>query len=420
MLEQPAFGHRLKALRLERGLTQVSLADGILSAGYLSRLESGERTPTPHVVERLAERLGVPVARFETVPGPLPLARILAKVTSTDPDPALADALAGALRADDDGNPALRWQALWLLARMRGDQGRRAEERTLLAELVTLSEELRSAELTARAHTRLAGCAQTLGDTDAARRHAETAYHRSDGLSPADRAAALHALVSAEAEAGRLSEARAHADELTELTERTGGPAWIRALWAAATVRTRQGDHDGTREVLERALRGLDSHEDLTLWMRLRLAAASLYLQVSPPLTDRAAAMLEEVAPVLGLIGTELHRQQALTLRAHLAFEEGRVQDARSLCDQVDDGDLRLSFRDRIRFQALRSRLLMLGGRIDEGIRALRGLAEETDETRNVELAAEIWRDLAQALADAYGKGDSGPGEEGRRPAVRS
>jgi hypothetical protein len=190
-------------------------------------------------------------------------------------------------------------------------------------------------------------------------------------------------------------------------------------------VRTRQGDYDGAREVLERALQGLDSHGDLTLWMRLRLAAASLYLQISPPLTERAATMLEEVAPVLGLIGTELHRQQALTLRAHLAFEEGRVQDARSLCDQVDDGDLRLSFRDRVRFQALRGRLLILDGRFDEGTRALRILAEETDETRNVELAAEIWRDLAQALADAYGKGGSGspdraPRSVGRRPAVTS
>jgi tetratricopeptide (TPR) repeat protein len=308
---------------------------------------------------------------------------------------------------------------------MRGDQGRREEECTLLTELVTLSEELGSAELTARAHIRLARCTQTLGDTDAARRHAETAYRLSEGLSSADRAAALHVLVSAEAEAGRLSEARAHADELCELTGRAGAPALVRALWAAATVRTRQGDYDGAREVLERALQGLDSHGDLTLWMRLRLAAASLYLQISPPLTERAATMLEEVAPVLGLIGTELHRQQALTLRAHLAFEEGRVQDARSLCDQVDDGDLRLSFRDRVRFQALRSRLLILDGRFDEGTRALRILAEETDETRNVELAAEIWRDLAQALADAYGKGGSGspdraPRSVGRRPAVTS
>jgi outer membrane PBP1 activator LpoA protein len=152
--------------------------------------------------------------------------------------------------------------------------------------------------------------------------------------------------------------------------------------------------------VLERALQGLAGHEDLTLWMRLRLAAASLYLQLGPPLTDRAAAMLEEVAPVLALAGTELHRQQALALRAHLAFEEGRLEDARARCEQVDE--TRLSFRDRVRFQALRGRLLILDGQVDEGIRALRGLAEETDETRNVELAAEIWRDLAKALADAY------------------
>jgi transcriptional regulator with XRE-family HTH domain len=178
MLEQPAFGHGLKALRLERGLTQAALADGILSAGYLSRLESGERMPTPHVVERLAERLGVPAARLETVAGQPPLAQVLATVASADPDETTTDALADALRADESRNPALRWQALWLLARMRGDQGRREEEHGLLTELVALSEELGSAELTARTHTRLAGCAQVLGDAETARRHAETAYQR--------------------------------------------------------------------------------------------------------------------------------------------------------------------------------------------------------------------------------------------------
>ncbi|MEV4899337.1 helix-turn-helix domain-containing protein [Nonomuraea sp. NPDC055795] len=399
MLAQPAFGHRLRALRLERGLSQAALAAGGLSTGYLSRLESGARPPTARVVEHLAERLGVPVSSFDAAHEPQSLAQVLASVTSAEETGDPGEALADALRADDRVNPPLTWQAMWLLARIRGGQGRHDEELELLGELVALSDSLGSPELRARSRTELSRCVQALGDSTRARDHAHEAYTLSPGLSAADRAGALQALVSAEAEAGRLAEARAHADELCEVTEQAGGTLFIKALWASATVRIRQGDYSGAQEALERALQGLDSRGDLQLWTRLRLAAASLYLQITPPLTDRAAARLDEVGPVLALVGTDLHQQQLLTLRAHLAFEEGRIERARELVERIGEaGELLLSFRDRIRFQALRSQLLILDGQVEEGNTALRTLATQAQEALNVELAAEIWKILATTL----------------------
>ncbi|MBB5078738.1 helix-turn-helix domain-containing protein [Nonomuraea endophytica] len=399
MLAQPAFGHRLRALRLERGLSQAALAAGGLSTGYLSRLESGARPPTARVVEHLAERLGVPVSAFDAAHEPQSLAQVLASVTSAEETGDPGEALADALRADDRVNPALSWQAMWLLARIRGGQGRHDEELQLLHELVALSDSLGSPELRARSRTELSRCVQALGDNTRARDYAHEAYSLSPDLSTADRAGALQALVSAEAEAGRLAEARAHADELCEVTEQAGGTLFIKALWASATVRIRQGDYLGAQEALERALLGLDSRGDLQLWMRLRLAAASLYLQITPPLTDRAAARLDEVGPVLDLVGTDLHQQQLLTLRAHLAFEEGRIEQARELVERIGEvGELLLSFRDRIRFQALRSQLLILDGQVEEGNTALRTLATQAQEALNVELAAEIWKILATTL----------------------
>ncbi|WP_157252088.1 helix-turn-helix domain-containing protein [Nonomuraea typhae] len=399
MLAQPAFGHRLRALRLERGLSQAALAAGGLSTGYLSRLESGARPPTSRVVEHLAERLGVPVSAFDAAHEPQSLAQVLASVTSAEEIGDPGEALADALRADDRLSPALTWQATWLLARIRGGQGHHDDEQELLRELVTLGDTLGTPELRVRSRTGLSRCVQALGDNTSARDYAFEAYTLSPGLSAADRAAALQALVSAEAEAGRLAEARAHADELCEVTEEGGGTLFIKALWSSATVRIRQGDYPGARRALEHALQSLDSREDLQLWMRLRLAAASLYLQITPPLTDRAAARLNEVGPVLALVGTDLHQQQLLTLRAHLAFEEGETERARELVTQIDEaGELLLSFRDRIRFQALRSQLLILDGRVDEGNSALRDLATQAQEALNVELAAEIWRILATTL----------------------
>ncbi|WP_428963784.1 helix-turn-helix domain-containing protein [Micromonospora fluostatini] len=409
MLEQPAFGQRLRALRVKQGLSQATLAGDGMSTGYLSRLESGARRPTSRVVAHLAERLGVPTSEFEVPaeagPGAAQtssLAQILAAVISATPDDDLGECLAAALRTDDRWDAALRWQALWLLAQLRDGQGRHEEEHDLLTELTQLSDQLGTPALRVRARTQLSRCARVLGDNAAAREHAQQARPLAADLSVADRAGVLHALVSAEAELGLLADARAHADELCALTAAAPGTLRVEGLWAAATVLIRQGDHATAQEVLEQALTGLDSRQDLTLWVRLRLAAASLYLQSTPPLTDRAQAYLDEVAPALDLVGTELHQQQLLTLRAHLAFECGRLDEAREICARIEEQELLLSFRDRTRFRALCARLHVLDGDRAGGIETLQQLAEQAQAARNAELAAEIWRTLAETLAQGY------------------
>jgi tetratricopeptide (TPR) repeat protein len=335
------------------------------------------------------------------------LAELLASVASAAeerPPEEVAEALTEALRNDDGQAPALRWQALWLLVRTRGAQGRHGDEYTLLAELAELARELALPELRARVCAQLSRCALTLGDTAAAREHAGEAVALAAGLPAGDRVAALQALVSAEAEAGRLAEARGHAEQMCGLTEERGGAAYTKALWATAAVCIRQGAHREARDLLERALHTLDSREDLVLWMRLRLAAASLLLQITPQPTARARALLEETGPALELVGTERHRQEVLAIRAHLAFAEGRPDEARALCAEAERTGALLSFRDHIRLQALRGRLDILDGRTESGVRRMRELAARAQEARNVELAAETWRGLAETLAGLRGR----------------
>jgi transcriptional regulator with XRE-family HTH domain len=50
-------GARIKALRLERGLSQRDLAAPGLSYAYISRIEAGARTPSLSAVIELADRL---------------------------------------------------------------------------------------------------------------------------------------------------------------------------------------------------------------------------------------------------------------------------------------------------------------------------------------------------------------------------
>lgn len=57
---QEQFGRKLRAHRLERGLSQEELAEASgLHRTYISGLESGARNPTIKIVVQLAKSLGI-------------------------------------------------------------------------------------------------------------------------------------------------------------------------------------------------------------------------------------------------------------------------------------------------------------------------------------------------------------------------
>ncbi len=417
MLDQPEFGLRLRQLRVDRGLSQSSLADGALSTGYLSRLESGVRPPTRRIVERLAERLEVPVTAFDAAGAEgSEIARLVALAASTVvPDDAplsgesdeaadpseggIAEALDAALSAGE-GDPASRWHARWIVAHTRRAQRRTEDELRLFTELADTADGMDVPELRVRSRAELSRTLAAAGRFVEARESAEQALALAPG--GVDRLAALHALVSAEAGSGRLAEAREHADELLETAADAGIVEHVKALWAAAAVRARQADDVGARQLLESALAELESRADVTLWLRLRLAAASLHLQAADPLLGEVRAWLDEAEPAVGLVGTALHRAQLRALRARLAYEEGRYAEAGELAGHGQEHLKLLSFQDGLRLQALRARLRMHAGEVEAGTRETQELASRAQEALNVNLAAEIWRDLARTVSTVH------------------
>lgn len=52
-------GERLRARRLELGLTLQELAEPGITPAHLSRIENGERRPSMHALRKLAPKLGV-------------------------------------------------------------------------------------------------------------------------------------------------------------------------------------------------------------------------------------------------------------------------------------------------------------------------------------------------------------------------
>ncbi|MDT9698539.1 helix-turn-helix domain-containing protein [Streptomyces sp. P17] len=410
MTDESSFGARLKALRLQRGLSQAALAGEEISTGYLSRLESGARQPTERVIAYLAKQLGVERAALEAPPasgaagatGGNPLTQALSIAASSDSDESVEElirvlATAGAV------DPFLRWQALWVIAGYRSRHGERAEEQACLEELAEVADELALPSLQCRSGTQLARCLRSVGQVARALDLAERAYQvaKDAGLSVTDTGTALLALVSAEAESGRLPEARAHAGELVELVAGKSDALRAEALWSAATVSSRQGDDEAVHAYLEQAMHVLDSRDDPILWARLRLAAGSLYLQSRPALTEKARTCLTQAEAALSLVGTPVQQQELLVLQAHLAFEEGRYPDARAAHDRLDFENLRLTYRDRIRLQMLDSLLLIAEGHQQQGRARLKQLGEEARHASSMDLAAEIWRVLAESLESA-------------------
>jgi transcriptional regulator with XRE-family HTH domain len=77
---EPNVGHRLRALREDRGLTQRALADACgLSANAVGLIERGESSPSVSTLQRLAMALDVSMAELFTEPEAAPSAVLVRK-----------------------------------------------------------------------------------------------------------------------------------------------------------------------------------------------------------------------------------------------------------------------------------------------------------------------------------------------------
>lgn len=400
MLHQPAFGKRLRQLRLERGLSQTALGDGEVSAAYLSRLESGARPPTPRVATFLANRLGVPITAFADPTAPS-VATLLAELrSSVEPSPVTTVAIGKALRDDPSVDPAVRWQALWAL--VEAGTGNHGPDSDLapVTELVELAPHLGVPELVCRSEALYARMLRMQGRYDDAREHALAAVAAAEDVSGAsDKTLALLELIAVDGDDGRLIDASRHAEEVLRVVEGECCVLVAKALWANATVAFLRGDHKAAADHMASALSHVDARDDLTLWIRLHLAASSLYLHTNPPDVELARTQLDTLAPIARLLGEPQQLQELEAQLAHLAFADGDLAGAEQRADALlANPESLLTHRDRVRLETLRGRVMILTDRRSAGVAHLRQLASGT---KAAALSSEVYRVLADALADS-------------------
>lgn len=442
-ISQPAFGQRLRHLRLERGIKQTELAGGPVSASYISRLEMGNRLPSRQALSYLADALGLSVEALLDGPGsqaanssalnsPAPggpntgsgatgggsATGTGAHAPGLDPpaDPAAArnllvqatmalhdgdtqrvlDLLEPALDLLDSVSPEWRWLVLWTLSETYGRRQQHPARAAVLRQLVEATAAWEgSAAIQSTLLAQLSADERALGNLASALEAGGQAVVVARAAGEPEQARALMAVAAAETEAGAVAKASERVTELLRIADRVAPRIAAHIYWTCAGVRMRQGRAEECDRLLVKALDTMESRDDPLDWARLRMAAGALRLRSGR--TDDVRGWIEEARGAMELVGGPGQMAALLSLTAWLLWSEHSYQDALVTAEQAEDTGL-LTFHDRLRTQLLRSRCLLELGRQAEALTLIRSTATRAEDAGYLDLATEGWKSLASAL----------------------
>src|SRR5829696_5973355 len=129
-IDPAELGHRLRAARVAKGMTQTDLAGADVSVGYVSRIEAGHRRPNLQVLTDLCFRLETPVEQLLMGVAPQELEAIMLNLDfaelsleSGQPQVAEGQAREALEQADAASLRELAYRAKFLIARALETQG---------------------------------------------------------------------------------------------------------------------------------------------------------------------------------------------------------------------------------------------------------------------------------------------------------
>ncbi|MFD9904380.1 helix-turn-helix domain-containing protein [Streptomyces sp. NPDC059063] len=423
MIEQPAFGRRLRQLRVQRGLSQTELAGDEVSASYVSRVESGRRSPNELIAAFFARRLEV---SLEVLTDPtshddaghrsrrLDIAGRLLDARDLRKDRDLSDAAellrgigaAAAGHAEED----VLWEATWELAEVLRELGDTAEEHTVLTRLSEASLSQETPRLGARVATALSDNLRRQGRLGEAVRAAEHAVSVTVTLPPTahGRVSAMLALIHAYTDSGEPANAAGLADTFEEIA----GDIPSRQLrgqvyWAAGSARFHGGrPADGVR-LHEQAFACLRPDANLADWARLRRASAALRLEhdLSDSATEHAERLLARARQALDLVGSEDDRAHLMLAEAQLALRQGKPERVLELTAEACGSGAELQLAGRGECHLLAARAHALAGDTAAARDCFRLAAETLDRAGAYRKSSEAWRQLSDLLTAGPGDG---------------
>ncbi|GIH59733.1 helix-turn-helix domain-containing protein [Microbispora siamensis] len=301
MAAQDLVGQRIKAIRRQRGLSQAQLAHPELSDSYVSLIESGKRTPTPAVLELLAQKLdcsltylvnGVTAEQMEDLEVGLSFARMALE----NGEVAEARRRYAELLADGNlqGLASLRVEARYGYALASEACGELAEAISVLEELDESEAETMSQERKVAVALALCRCHRERGDYSAAVQVGERALGKLARSGWNDALVELGStLLSVYLARGDLLRAGHFAAELLAASDALGTPrAAVASCWNAAFAAEQAGRAEDAIALMERALAIQSETGEPRNLARVRQAHASMVLRLHPEESERARELL--------------------------------------------------------------------------------------------------------------------------------
>ncbi|BCW80087.1 MULTISPECIES: helix-turn-helix domain-containing protein [unclassified Arthrobacter] len=374
------FGEKLRAERLERGMTQAELGKDLYSPSYISLLETGRREPTAEVIEELARRLELAPKALEAWSQPISvsdaeyvLAGLYARQAWDLRDYPLAasHAASAAQIALEGRNTSAWWNMSYMQAECLLKHGDLLECRQLTERLLEHPMARESAGLGARARQMLAVVYQRQGQLTTAVDLATDAVAVAQQLSKGSiiTVGAYRALIGALAESGRLDDAWKYCQDLLgqvdedAMTQLAGEVAWV--VGNVAFMR-----HDYTEGVKhhERAARLLSPANDIELWARFNKASAAVRLS-SGIVEPETLAAIERAELAFSIVsGTKSDELEVAFIRARWLYLTGDIVAAVEKLREIHAERAELAKHTAGEVSLLLGKSLKASGELDEAL----------------------------------------------------
>ncbi|THA25968.1 XRE family transcriptional regulator [Streptomyces sp. RKND-216] len=412
---QPAFGRRLRQLRLQRGMSQAELARDEVSASYISLVECGRRPCNEAMAALFAKRLEVSLEALTAAEGPeqhrsrrldLTGRLLTARALRRDGD---LDTAVERLRllAHEPVGPAeedVAWEAAWELSEVQETLGRLAEQHIVLDRLADVPLTQESARLSVRVSTALSRNRRRRGRPGEAVRAGERAVTAAAGLPQAEheRVAAHLELLLGYGESGELDNAERLAASLEKIVEDVPSRQ-LRGLvqsGLSSTCFLLGRVPDGVRWH-ERSLTCLRPEADLSAWARVCLASAVRRMDhdPSPAAPDAAAALLARARQALELIGSPRDLRDLAVGEAQLALCRREPDSALGLLEPLVAETAPEPSADEGVCLLLAARAHRMAGDPPRAQERYREAARTLDDMGAYRRSAQAWRELSDMLA---------------------
>ena len=331
------FGEKLRAERLERGLTQAELGKDLYSPSYISLLETGRREPTAEVIEELARRLELAPKALEAWSQPISvsdaeyvLAGLYARQAWDLRDYALAakHAATAARIALEGKNTSAWWNMTYMQAECLMKQGQlegMPEDHGAPAG-APHGHRIRRA---GRARPPDARCVcQGQGQLSTAVDHAMEAVEQCAQLPKGSTLiiGALRALIGALAESGRLDEAWRYCQDMNDqVDEHSMSQLAGEVAWVIGNVAFMRHDYAEGIKYHERAARLLSPANDIELWARFNKASAAVRLS-SGIVEPETLSSIERAELALSIVGgNKTDQLEVAFIRARWLYLTGDI-----------------------------------------------------------------------------------------------